>query len=120
MEYYGCVAFLIDQIVDPSTLDAINQEFKSRFPFWTKIVYGLAVSLGKIETLGLLKRKIWAKNILIGSLLCVIVQMYHSLFIAGAIETFGATKIIFPGIIIFLALFSVWIADLHRIKGWFI
>ena len=77
----GVLIFLIDQIVDPSTLDAINQEFKSRFPFWTKIVYGLAVSLGKIETLGLLKRKIWAKNILIGSLLCVIVQMYHSLFI---------------------------------------
>ena len=110
----------MDQTIDPSTLDPIQKEFRTQFPLWTKIVYALAVGFGTIGTVALLRRKKWSKNFLIASLLCVIIQMYHSLFVAGGIETFGSTAAILPGIVIFLALFSVWIADLHKLKGWFI
>lgn len=118
--FIGVLSFLMDQTIDPSTLDPIQKEFRTQFPLWTKIVYALAVGFGTIGTMALLKRKKWSKNFLIASLLCVIIQMYHSLFVAGGIETFGSTAAILPGIVIFLALFSVWIADLHKLKGWFI
>jgi len=84
---------------------------------WTKIVYVLALGPGSIGTMALLKRKKWLKNFLIASLLCVIIQMFHSFFVAGGIETFGSTAAILPGIVIFLALFSVWIVDFHKLKG---
>tara|TARA_Y100000389_G_scaffold122819_1_gene120119 strand:- start:672 stop:1094 length:423 start_codon:yes stop_codon:yes gene_type:complete len=118
--FIGILSFLMDQTVDPSTLDPIQKEFRTQFPLWTKIVYAIAVGFGTIGTIALFKIKKWSKKFLIASLLCVIVQMYHSLFVAGGIETFGATAAILPGIVIFLALFSVWIADLHKLRGWFI
>ena len=116
----GIFAFISDLILDPSTLDQIQQDFRANFPLWTKVIYGLAVGLGTVGTFGLIRRKRWSKGILVISLLCVIIQMYHSMFIAGVIETFGSSIAILPTIVVLLSLCLVWIAQLYGRKGWFI
>lgn len=116
----GIFAFISDLITDPSTLDQIQQDFRANFPLWTKIIYGLAVGLGTLGTYGLIRRKSWSKAVLVISLLSVIIQMYHSMFIAGAIETFGSSIAILPTIVVLLSLCLVWIAQLYGRKGWFI
>ena len=116
----GIFAFISDLILDPSTLDQIKQDFRANFPLWTKVIYGLAVGLGTVGTFGLIRRKSWSKGILVISLLCVIIQMYHSMFIAGVIETFGSSIAILPTIVVLLSLCLVWIEQLYGRKGWFI
>ncbi|MDB9910763.1 hypothetical protein OAC88_01320 [Flavobacteriaceae bacterium] len=116
----GVYAFITDLLLDPSTLDQIQQDFRSQFPLWIQIIYGLAVGLGTVGTFGLLRRKSWSKNILVFSLLCVIIQMYYSMFIAGAIDTFGISIAKLPTVVVILSLTLVWIAQLYRRKGWFI
>ena len=78
------------------------------------------MGLGTVRTFGLIRRKSWSKGVLVISLLCVIIQMYHSMFIAGAIETFGSSIAILPTIVVLLSLCLVWIAQLYGRKGWFI
>ena len=116
--FMGIAFFVLDLSIDPSTLDATQQEFRSRFPLWTKIIYGLAVGLGTLGTLGLMQRKLWSKNLLVFSLLFVIIQMYHSLFIAGGLEIFGSSVAIMPTVVIILSLVLVWLAQLFGRKGW--
>lgn len=116
----GIFAFISDLMLDPSTLDQVQQDFRTNFPLWTKVIYGLAVGLGAVGTFGLIRRKSWSKGVLVISLLCVIIQMYHSMFIAGAIETFGSSIAILPTIVVLLSLCLVWIAQLYGRKGWFI
>lgn len=116
----GIFAFISDLMLDPSTLDQVQQDFRTNFPLWTKIIYGLAVGLGTVGTFGLIRRKSWSKGVLVISLLCVIIQMYHSMFIAGAIDTFGSSIAILPTIVVLLSLCLVWIAQLYGRKGWFI
>ena len=116
----GIFAFISDLMLDPSTLDQVQQDFRTNFPLWTKVIYGLAVGLGAVGTFGLIRRKSWSKGVLVISLLCVIIQMYHSMFIAGSIETFGSSIAILPTIVVLLSLCLVWIAQLYGRKGWFI
>ena len=42
------------------------------------------------------------------------------MFIAGAIEIFGASIAILPAVVVILSLTLVWIAQLYGRKGWFI
>ena len=81
----GIFAFVYDLIPDPSPLDEIRQNFRANFPLWIKIACGLAVGLGSLVTSRLFRRKSRSKGVLAISLLCVIIQMYQSMLIAGAI-----------------------------------
>ncbi len=113
--FMGIIAFITDMSTDPNTLSAIDLEFSKHFPLWTKAIYGLAVITGTLGTLGLLMRKRWAKTTLGISLLCVIIQMYHSLFIAGAIEVYGTAVVIMPIIVLTVSIVLFRIAQkMHR------
>ena len=116
----GVFLFIYDILLDNSSLDKIQQDFRANFPLWTKIVYGLAVGLGTLGTFGLFRRNSWSKSVLAIFLLCVIIQMYYSMFIAGAIDTFGISIAKLPTVVVILSLTLVWIAQLYRRKGWFI
>ena len=53
----GVFAFVSDVLLDPSTLDKIQQDFRANFPLWTKIVYGLAFGLGSPGTFRMYRLK---------------------------------------------------------------
>ncbi|MDB2457213.1 hypothetical protein N9W60_05015 [Flavobacteriaceae bacterium] len=116
----GILFFMQDVFLDPKILTENQLEFRSRFPFWIKIIYALAVFGGTIGTFGLIKRKSWSHSIVIVSMLAVIVQMYHSIFIANSLEFLGNSAAILPTIIIVLSIFLAWIAETYKRNNWFI
>ena len=116
----GILFFLQDVFLDPKILTENQLEFSSRFPFWIKIIYALAVFGGTIGTFGLIKRKSWSHSIVIVSMLAVIVQMYHSIFIANSLEFLGNSAAILPTIIIVLSIVLAWIAETYKRNNWFI
>jgi len=116
----GILFFLQDVFLDPKILTENQLEFRSRFPFWIKIIYALAVFGGTIGTFGLIKRKSWSHSIVIVSMLAVIVQMYHSIFIANSLEFLGNSAAILPTIIIVMSIVLAWIAETYKRNNWFI
>ncbi|MDB4609123.1 hypothetical protein OAH13_03320 [Flavobacteriaceae bacterium] len=116
----GILFFMQDVFLDPKILTENQLEFRSRFPFWIKIIYALAVFGGTIGTFGLIKRKSWSHSIVIVSMLAVIVQMYHSIFIANSLEFLGNSAAILPTIIIVLSIVLAWIAETYKRNNWFI
>jgi hypothetical protein len=116
----GILFFLQDVFLDPKILTENQLEFRSRFPFWIKIIYAVAVFGGTIGTFGLIKRKSWSHSIVIVSMLAVIIQMYHSIFIANSLEFLGNSAAILPTIIIVLSIVLAWIAETYKRNNWFI
>ena len=116
----GILFFLQDVFIDPKILTENQLEFRSRFPFWIKIIYAIAVFGGTIGTFGLIKRKSWSHSIVIVSMLAVIIQMYHSIFIANSLEFLGNSAAIFSTIIIVLSIVLAWIAETYKRNNWFI
>jgi hypothetical protein len=116
----GLLFFLQDVFIDPKILTENQLEFRSRFPFWIKIIYAIAVFGGTIGTFGLIKRKSWSHSIVIVSMLAVIIQMYHSIFIANSLEFLGNSAAILTTIIIVLSIVLAWIAETYKRNNWFI
>ena len=116
----GILFFLQDVFIDPKILTENQLEFRSRFPFWIKIIYAIAVFGGTIGTFGLIKRKSWSHSIVIVSMLAVIIQMYHSIFIANSLEFLGNSAAILPTVIIVLSIVLAWIAETYKRNNWFI
>tara|TARA_B110000908_G_C10015240_1_gene340456 strand:+ start:195 stop:614 length:420 start_codon:yes stop_codon:yes gene_type:complete len=116
----GVSLFVMDLLVDLTTLNDAELEFRSRFPLWIKMFNAAAVTLGLLGSIGLVFRKAWSKSVLVMSLISVIIQMYHSFFVANSLDYLGNSEVILSCIIIAGALTLVWIADFYKGKNWFI
>ena len=116
----GVSLFVMDLLVDLTTLNDAELEFRSRFPLWIKMFNAAAVNLGLLGSIGLVLRKAWSKSVLVMSLISVIIQMYHSFFVANSLDYLGNSEVILSCIIIAGALTLVWIADFYKGKNWFI
>ena len=116
----GVSLFVMDLLVDLTTLNDAELEFRSRFPLWIKMFNAAAVTLGLLGSIGLVFRKAWSKSVLVMSLISVIIQMYHSFFVANSLDYLGNSEVILSCIIIAGALTLVWIADIYKGKNWFI
>ena len=116
----GVSIFVMDLLIDLTTLNDAELEFRSRFPLWIKMFNAAAVNLGLLGSIGLVFRKAWSKSVLVMSLISVIIQMYHSFFVANSLDYLGNSEVILSCIIIAGALTLVWIADFYKGKNWFI
>lgn len=116
----GVSLFVMDLLVDLTKLNDAELEFRSRFPLWIKMFNAAAVTLGLLGCIGLVFRKAWSKSVLVMSLISVIIQMYHSFFVANSLDYLGNSEVILSCIIIAVALTLVWIADFYKGKNWFI
>ena len=76
----------MDLLVDLTRLNDAGLEFRSRFPLWIKMFNAAAVTLGLLGSIGLVFRKAWSKSVLGISLISVIIQMYHSFFVAYSLD----------------------------------
>jgi len=112
----GLIAFGTDLMMTPETIAETyppeQVEFLKTYPSWTKIFYGLATVCGFLGCIGLLFRKRWALGMFTFSLLGIIIQQAHSIFMTNAVEVFGnATAIYFPLLIFAIGVFMVWFTN---------
>ena len=113
----GVSLFVMDLLVDLTTLNDAELEFRSRFPLWIKMFNAAAVTLGLLGSIGLVFRKAWSKSVLVMSLISVIIQMYHSFFVANSLDYLGNSEVILSCIIFAGAHILVWIANFIKIKN---
>ncbi|MDH4048260.1 MAG: hypothetical protein OEW68_12655 [Gammaproteobacteria bacterium] len=87
-------------------------------PAWVTAAFAIAVNGGALGCLLLLLRKAWATPVLILSLVGVIVQMYHSFFIANSVEVYGPGSAVMPAMVIVIGVLLVWYSRFATSKGW--
>lgn len=117
----GLVSFLSLTIMKDQMMEALplaEQELYNSFPFWTYIVFAIAVFGGIIGCIGLLMRKKWAKVAFIISLVGIVPQMTYNIFFSNTMAVKGITALIMPIMIVVVGFFLVWYADSITKRGW--
>ena len=91
----------------------------AEYPMWTSIVFAIAVFGGALGSLGLLMKRKWAKPLLVISLLAIIIQMSHSLFLTESMEVYGAVQALtMPILVILIAIYEITLANKAIRNGW--
>ncbi|MFD1315499.1 hypothetical protein [Namhaeicola litoreus] len=88
-----------------------------KYPLWTHIAFAVSVIFGVLGCLGLLLKKKWSKPVFVISFVSIVIQMYHSLFIAKATDVYGPGAVTMPILVILVGLFLIWMADYGIKKG---
>lgn len=117
----GVAAYVGQVTMDPDALGALPEAERMLFenvPSWATAAFAIAVNGGALGCLLLLLRKALATPVLIASLLGVLVQMYHSFFIANSIEVYGPGGMIMPISVLIIAVYLVWYSMDATKKGW--
>ena len=91
----------------------------AEYPMWTSIVFAIAVFGGALGSLGLLMKRNWAKPLLVISLIAIIIQMSHSLFLTESMVVYGvAQALTMPILVILIAIYEITLADKAIRNGW--
>lgn len=103
-----------------AALPEAEQELYASYPMWATVAFAFAVFGGALGCLALLLRRKWAKPLLIISLIAIIIQMFHSLVIAKAMDVYGPGAVAMPVMIIVTAVFLVWLANFSIKRHWLV
>jgi hypothetical protein len=117
----GVMAFFQQMAVTAEQIAAMpeaEQLLYNSIPIWATIAFAFAVFGGTLGCVGLLMRKTIAKYILLLSLIGVLVQMFHSLFVINSIAVYGPGAAVMPFMVIIVAIYLVFLANQAQSKGW--
>ena len=87
-------------------------------PSWVMAAFAIAVFFGFLASVLLILRKKWATPLYLISLIAIIVQMIHNVFLSDSIEVLGAIAIIMPIMILVLGVFLYFYSKNATAKGW--
>ncbi len=117
----GILSFVTHTTMTEEALMALpeaERELYASYPLWTQIIFAISVFAGTLGCIGLLIKKKWAKYLFIISLISIIVQMYHSLFMTEAMEVYGPTSVVMPILLVLIGGVLIWFASFSTKKGW--
>ncbi len=118
----GVMAYLGQVYITEEAMQAMTpqqQELFSNTPAWATGLFALSVFSGILGSLLLLLKKNWSVPLFLLSLISATIKMGHSFFMTNAAKVFGTTDgIIFPIIIIVIALFLYLYSKSCQKKGW--
>lgn len=116
----GVGTYLMSVMVSPETLGAMPDAERALYtdiPVWATSAYAIAVWGGALACALLLMRKALAVPLFIVSLIALLVQMGHGLFLTDLLEVRGATAAIMPLLIVGVGAYLVWFSRDARLKG---
>ena len=117
----GVMAYIMQVTMSQEAFNALpdaERMLYENMPSWATAAFAIAVNGGALGGLLLLLRKALAFPVLIASLVGVMVQMYHSFFIANSIEVYGPGGMIMPVMVVVISVFLVWYSRDAKGKGW--
>lgn len=117
----GVAAYVGQVTMGPDALDALpdaERVLYENVPGWATAAFAIAVNGGALGCLLLLLRKAIATPVLIASLVGVLVQMYHSFFIANSIEVYGPGGMVMPLSVLVIAIYLIWYSMDAKKKGY--
>jgi len=118
----GITSFYMHVFITDEALAALPENeaaLYGEYPMWTSIVFAISVFGGALGTLGLLMKRKWAKPLLVISLITIIIQMSHSLFLTSSMEVYGTTQALtMPILVILIAIYEILLANKAIRNGW--
>jgi len=90
---------------DVFALPALERQVFMLTPEWVNMVFGMAVIFGSLGAIYLLVRRRTAVFMFMVSLVAVLVQVAYSLYLSGYLDIFSAKTMLFPAVIIAIAVF---------------
>ena len=117
----GVTAYIMQATMSPDALAALPDAERALLestPAWATAAFAIAVHGGALGCLFLILRKTWAVPLLELSLLGVIVQMFHSIFIAKSIEVYGPGGMTMPVMVIVISFYLVFLARSAKARHW--
>lgn len=118
----GVISFFAHTFISEESLAALPNNERAlygEYPFWTTLVFAVAVFGGFIGALGLIFKKKWATIAFIISLCAIIPQMIHNIFFTKSIEVYGPGQAAtMPILVIVFGVFLVWFSYYCTKKNW--
>ena len=118
----GVFSFFAHTFITEEALQALptqERELYGEYPLWTTIVFAIAVFAGFLGSIGLVLRRKWSKVVFIISLLAVVPQMIHNVFLTSSIDVYGmAQAVTMPTLVVIFAVILVWFSSFGIKKGW--
>lgn len=117
----GLASFYMHTFISYESLAILpkaEQDLYASYPLWTSIVFAVAVLGGFIGSVGMLLKKKWAKVAFIISLIAIIPQMIHNIFVTKSMEVYGTGAVVMPLLVVVFGVFLVWYAGFCERKQW--
>ena len=117
----GVFAFYTDVTMNAemlATLDDYDRAMYLRRPTWFATVYGLATWGGFLGGVALLLRRRLAVIVFLLSAVAIVVQFGWVFGVTDLIAEKGVWTLIFPAVILAIAIFQIWFASLAKKRGW--
>lgn len=113
---YLAQAFITEEAL--ATLSPDQIAYYNNTPAWATAGFAIGVFVGSVASVMLLMRKKLAHMLFIISLLGVIVQNIHGFFLSNAMEAFGPSSVVLPGIVLLFGIYLIFLAKKGIAKGW--
>lgn len=117
----GLGSFFMHVFISEEALAALPEAERNlygQYPLWTEIVFAIAVLGGTLGSIGLLMRKAWAKPLFWVSLVAIVIQMSHNLFLTDAMDVYGTMAALMPTLVVAIGIFMVWLSNKGVNLGW--
>lgn len=101
-----------------AALDAVERDYIMTTPAWVTGAFAIAVFGGTLGSVFLLMKKAWALPVFVISLVAVIVQFSHTIFMSELVQARGLTSLILPLLIFVIGVIEIWYSRSARQKGW--
>ena len=118
---FGILAYVGQVIMSPETLAEMPDAERALYenvPAWSTAAYAIAVHAGAIGCILLLLGKALARPLLIVSLAGVVVQNYHTYFVANTIDVMGGGVVMFSAVVVLISVFLIAFANNAKQHGW--
>jgi membrane protein CcdC involved in cytochrome C biogenesis len=117
----GVAAYISQVTMSAAALAALPEGERLLYetiPVWATSAFAVAVNGSALGCILLLFKKSWAYPVLFVSLLGVLVQMVHSIFIANSIEVYGPGGMVMPVMVVLVSAYLVWFSRNAWRNGW--
>ena len=117
----GIMTYLMTVMMSPEALEALPEAERALYtdtPAWATGAYAIAVFGGTLACVALLLRKAWAVPLFVVSLVAILIQMVHALFMTSLLEVRGPSAVVLPLLIVLIAAYLVWYSRSAKKKGW--
>lgn len=117
----GVASYLMHVMISPEALAEMPEAERALMessPAWATGAFAIAVFAGLLGSVGLLLKKAWCVPIFLVSLVAIIVQFSHWLFMTTAVEAYGSEAYTMPALVTVIGIFLVWYSRNTKAKGW--
>jgi len=117
----GVMAFYMQVNMTSEALSALSeaeQALYTNYPQWALLAFAVAVFGGVLGSLLLVLKKSLAGPVLLLSLVGVLIQMGHSIFIAKAYAVQGTGVLVMAVALVVIAVYLVMLAGKAKKSGW--